>query len=195
MSRRKGEPQLNRLLGAEIKRRRLAKSLTQKTLADQVEIASATISAWEVGDAVPGTSNLSRVAKALGTTVNELLEAAGGSPSAGDEATAAIETGLEARQTPDSNPEELQRVIDAVREIYASEDADVWDALCKNLRVFALALRRGRQQRLGQLAVREGYMTKEQLRFLLRKQLQGGARAPAPGRRFRSSLAREGDQP
>ena len=47
--------------------------LTQETLAEKLGVSRQAVSKWETGDAIPDTSNLSALAKVLGTTVDWLL--------------------------------------------------------------------------------------------------------------------------
>lgn len=47
--------------------------LSQETLAEKLGVSRQAVSKWETGDAIPDTSNLSALAKALGTTVDWLL--------------------------------------------------------------------------------------------------------------------------
>lgn len=47
--------------------------LSQETLAEKLGVSRQAVSKWETGDSIPDTSNLSALAKALGTTVDWLL--------------------------------------------------------------------------------------------------------------------------
>jgi transcriptional regulator with XRE-family HTH domain len=47
--------------------------LSQETLAEKLGVSRQAVSKWETGDAIPDTSNLSALAKVLGTTVDWLL--------------------------------------------------------------------------------------------------------------------------
>lgn len=53
---------------------RKAKNLTQKQLADQLQITDKAVSKWERGMGYPDISMLSRLAEVLGVTTNELLQ-------------------------------------------------------------------------------------------------------------------------
>lgn len=64
-------------LGHVIRRLRLAKALTQRAFADRLGKPSATVSAWELGKAMPEAANLVAAARVLGTTVSRLLTDAG----------------------------------------------------------------------------------------------------------------------
>ena len=63
----------NRDFGAKIADLRKKKGLTQAQLADMLNISNKTISRWETGEGYPEVTLLSRLAKALGVTVDELL--------------------------------------------------------------------------------------------------------------------------
>lgn len=60
-------------IGKLIAECRREKGLTQKQLADELNLSNKTISKWESGSGSPDISNLSEVAKVLGITVDELL--------------------------------------------------------------------------------------------------------------------------
>ena len=49
-------------------------SLTQQELADILKIDRSAISKWETGEFLPRTEKLPAIAKALGCTIDELLE-------------------------------------------------------------------------------------------------------------------------
>lgn len=49
-------------------------SMTQQELADILKIDRSAISKWETGEFLPRTEKLPAIAKALGCTIDELLE-------------------------------------------------------------------------------------------------------------------------
>jgi transcriptional regulator with XRE-family HTH domain len=61
------------VLGVEIRRLRYQLGLTQSAFADRLGKPSATVSAWELGKAMPAAANLAAVARVLGTDVGRLL--------------------------------------------------------------------------------------------------------------------------
>jgi transcriptional regulator with XRE-family HTH domain len=71
MPRRPPEPHV----GQHVRRARVSAGLTQAQLAERVEAAIETISRIERGKLAPSVDLLSRIAKAVGTTVDELLAA------------------------------------------------------------------------------------------------------------------------
>lgn len=60
-------------IGEFIATKRKEKSLTQKELADKLNISEKTISKWETGHGLPEVSNMQPLCKELGITVTELL--------------------------------------------------------------------------------------------------------------------------
>jgi len=50
-------------------------ALTQQELADVLKIDRSAISKWETGEFLPRTDKLPAIAKALGCTIDELLDA------------------------------------------------------------------------------------------------------------------------
>lgn len=60
-------------IGEYIKQKRKIKSLTQKELAEKLNISDKTISKWECGNGLPDFSSLKPLCDALGISVNELL--------------------------------------------------------------------------------------------------------------------------
>ena len=60
-------------IGKLIAECRREKGLTQKQLADELNLSNKTISKWESGSGSPDISNLSEVAKVVGITVDELI--------------------------------------------------------------------------------------------------------------------------
>lgn len=60
-------------IGEFIQQLRKEKGLTQKELADQINVSDKTISKWENGNSTPDTTLLSGLCEVLGISVNELL--------------------------------------------------------------------------------------------------------------------------
>lgn len=60
--------------GAIIQRERTRLGLSQEKLAEQVGVSRQAVSKWELGDAVPDTDKLVPLAKALGISVDTLLD-------------------------------------------------------------------------------------------------------------------------
>ena len=58
----------------QIKRARLREGLTQGELAERLGMTYVQISRWETGKSFPSVRRLKKVAEALHTTVNDLLE-------------------------------------------------------------------------------------------------------------------------
>ncbi|MBE6836288.1 MAG: helix-turn-helix transcriptional regulator [Ruminococcaceae bacterium] len=65
----------NREIGKFISKLRKSKGLTQNELADMLNISNKTISKWETGEGLPDISVLPELAKSLGVTVDEILNA------------------------------------------------------------------------------------------------------------------------
>ena len=61
------------ITGSTIKRLREAKALTQAELAEQIGVSSKTVSKWETAKGLPDVSLIQPLAKALGTSVIELM--------------------------------------------------------------------------------------------------------------------------
>jgi len=61
-------------LGRRIRRAREAKGWTQWQLADELGLSQPTISDWEAGAIAPSFDNLPKLAKALDTTVSDLVD-------------------------------------------------------------------------------------------------------------------------
>lgn len=61
-------------IGSIILRARRAKGLTQEALAEQVGVSAAAVSKWETGASYPDITLLSPLARALGLTVDALLD-------------------------------------------------------------------------------------------------------------------------
>ena len=66
--------------GKRIMTLRKQKGMTQAQLAEQINVSNKTISRWETGEGFPEISLLKPLAKALGTTVDELLSEEGEKP-------------------------------------------------------------------------------------------------------------------
>ena len=61
------------ITGSTIKRLREAKAMTQAELAEQIGVSSKTVSKWETAKGLPDVSLIQPLAKALGTSVIELM--------------------------------------------------------------------------------------------------------------------------
>ena len=59
--------------GKRIMKLRKQKGMTQSKLAEQINVSNKAISRWETGEGFPEITLLKPLAKALGTTVDELL--------------------------------------------------------------------------------------------------------------------------
>lgn len=57
-----------------IKNMRNNMGMTQKMLADKLQIAQSTVAMWETGENAPRTMMLPKIAKVLDCTVDELLQ-------------------------------------------------------------------------------------------------------------------------
>lgn len=57
-----------------IKNMRKNSGMTQKKLANELQIAQSTVSMWETGENAPRTMMLPKIAKVLDCTVDELLK-------------------------------------------------------------------------------------------------------------------------
>ena len=79
MPRRPPEPHV----GLRVRRFRVAAGLTQAQLAERVEAAVETISRIERGKLAPSVDLLGRIAKAVGTTIDELLASKPGKKASG----------------------------------------------------------------------------------------------------------------
>lgn len=62
-----------RLFAARLRELRHSRGLTQAQLADKAQITTSYVGRLEAGGAAPGVDLVDRLAKALGTTVNDLL--------------------------------------------------------------------------------------------------------------------------
>ena len=58
--------EINKILGSNIKKARKAQKLTQKELADKMDVSVVTIQQWEKGAYVPKTDKMIKLAKVLG---------------------------------------------------------------------------------------------------------------------------------
>ena len=58
-----------------LKKIREARNITQMELAAKIEVPQSTIASWETGRAFPRAEKLPAIAKALGCTIDELLDA------------------------------------------------------------------------------------------------------------------------
>ena len=57
-----------------LKKIREARNITQIELSDKIGVPQSTIASWETGRAYPRADKLPAIAKALGCTIDELLE-------------------------------------------------------------------------------------------------------------------------
>lgn len=64
-----------KLIGQRIKERRDAADLSQKNLADLIDVSPSAVNQYEKGEKVPSTETLLKLAKALGVTTDYLLGA------------------------------------------------------------------------------------------------------------------------
>ena len=65
----------NREVGRFISKLRKSKDLTQNELAEKLNISNKTVSKWETGEGLPDVSVLPELAKVLGVSVDEILNA------------------------------------------------------------------------------------------------------------------------
>ncbi len=61
------------MIGDNIKKFRLEKGLTQKALAEELNVVRQTVSKWEKNLSLPDADTLSKISETLGVSVNELL--------------------------------------------------------------------------------------------------------------------------
>lgn len=66
--------EINKILGSNIKKARKEKKLTQKELADKMDVSVITIQQWEKGAYVPRTDKMIKLAKVLGYFGVDLYE-------------------------------------------------------------------------------------------------------------------------
>lgn len=64
---------MNYVTGKTIKALREKRKMTQKELADQISVSDKTVSKWETGKGLPDVAVIEDLAKALGTSMAELL--------------------------------------------------------------------------------------------------------------------------
>ena len=69
------DPQIVRLFGARLRELRQSRGMTQASLAQEAEVTTSYIGRLEGGGAAPGIDLVDRLARALGTTVADLLPA------------------------------------------------------------------------------------------------------------------------
>jgi len=60
-------------VGDKIAELRKNKNITQKQLASALSVTNKAISRWENGDGLPDISNLPKLAKALGVSIDEII--------------------------------------------------------------------------------------------------------------------------
>ena len=68
---------MNETIGGRIARLRKAKNMTQEALAEQMGVSGQAVSKWENDQSCPDISILSRLARVLGVTTDELLTGEG----------------------------------------------------------------------------------------------------------------------
>ena len=68
---------MNETVGGRIARLRKAKNMTQEALAEQMGVSGQAVSKWENDQSCPDISILSRLARVLGVTTDELLTGEG----------------------------------------------------------------------------------------------------------------------
>lgn len=61
-------------IGENIKRARKVAGLTQKELAERVDVYAKDICRWETGERTPSIGAFAKICKALGASADELLE-------------------------------------------------------------------------------------------------------------------------
>lgn len=61
-------------LGENIKKARKAAGITQKALAETLDVYQKDISRWETNELVPSTLTFAKICKALGASADEILE-------------------------------------------------------------------------------------------------------------------------
>lgn len=61
-------------LGENLKKARKASGMTQKDLADQLQVYPKDISRWENGERTPSAMALRKICAALGASADEILE-------------------------------------------------------------------------------------------------------------------------
>lgn len=57
-----------------LKEKRLAKNLTQETLAQKLNVRQASVAMWETGKAKPTVNNLLKLSEILNCSVDDLLK-------------------------------------------------------------------------------------------------------------------------
>lgn len=71
--------------GVRLRELRLARDITQADLAEKAQVALSHLSKLEKGEAAPGLDLLDRLAKALNTTISDLLPRPSASADSGDQ--------------------------------------------------------------------------------------------------------------
>lgn len=97
------------MLNENIKLKRKAKGLSQEELAAKLNVARQTLSKWEKGMSVPDAEMLIQIAKALDTSVSELLGES--SASENDDTTKTLAAKLEVLNEQYSRSQEQKRKI------------------------------------------------------------------------------------
>jgi transcriptional regulator with XRE-family HTH domain len=115
-------------LGVLVRRLREARGLTQKTLAAQMDVSQAALSAWESGAGLPRREKLAELARALGVEHAE-LEAAAVAAAGGAQRKAEPET---------SGALAVERLHDQARahvRVYGADAMSIWVLGANNLKV------------------------------------------------------------
>jgi transcriptional regulator with XRE-family HTH domain len=106
-------------VGKRLRTARRAAGLTQKQLADRLEVESITVSRWERGVTSPSLPRLRRIAEITQTTVGDLVNTASASASASAhelEIAALREELAETRELVDRVARALERLAPAARD-------------------------------------------------------------------------------
>jgi transcriptional regulator with XRE-family HTH domain len=97
-------------VGARLRTARRAAGLTQKQLADQLEVESITVSRWERGVTSPSLPRLRRIAEITETTVSDLVRSPDAASAHAVELAALREELAETRELVDRVARALERL-------------------------------------------------------------------------------------
>lgn len=97
-------------LGARLRIARRASGMTQKQLADRLEVESITVSRWERGVTTPSLPRLRRIAELTETTVSDLVRAPDAATGHAAELAALREELAETRELVDRVARALERL-------------------------------------------------------------------------------------
>ena len=100
-------------VGARLRTARRAAGMTQKQLADQLEVESITVSRWEREVTSPSLPRLRRIAELTGTTVSDLVRAPDAATAHAVELAALREELAETRELVDRVARTLDRIARA----------------------------------------------------------------------------------